>query len=285
MKEKKNNLYLIVIIILVLTIALLVGYIISNKMTQKDTNKTTNEKQEQAEVKDMSLDEANQILEKFGINKEFGCTTIVDSKYNDIYKALVAINNLDSSLKKEEECSKYYTEELEEYIPEDKLYQGHLSNCLNTTTVINYDDVNKVYKKLFNEEMPKASINAMNIANLYFAMYYYDSEKNIFIGERPYGVGGTCYSTHIRQLKSAKVTGNTLKINLYDYQTGYINTNNDNKYHFRTNGFSETLNCSSQEECANIIKTQHMNKLPEYQVTFEKINGDYVFKNLIRVLS
>lgn len=284
MKKKNNKIIFIICSVITILAAAIIGFIIGNEMLLKENNKTSNIKDEQVEEKNMPLDEANKILEKFGLNKNFGCQTIVDSNYNDTFKALVAIDNLDETLIKEEDCSNYYNEKIESYIPNTTIFKGNIGQCRNKTKVIDYNEINKVYKKLYDEEMPKNSINAMNLGNLYYDLYYYDAEKNIFIEEQPSGVGGTCASSHIREIKDAKIIDDTLKINFYDFQTQYYNEITKS-YYLKTNGIIKNITCSSQEECVNIIKTEYMDKLPEYQVTFELKNGDYVFKNLIRVLS
>ena len=43
------------------------------------------------------------------------------------------------------------------------------------------------------------------------------------------------------------------------------------------------MKCKNTEECMKIVETKYLDKLNKYKVVFEKINNNYVFKDVIRV--
>ena len=272
---KKNKGFIIFCIFLLLIIAVLAIYILTNKDLYKN-----NENDVIITEKEFSIKNAELLLEEFGFNLRHGCETIIQSEYNDTFKALVAISKLEESKIYEEDCSIYYTEKTT--LNGKEAYKGEYGYCIDKAKVVTYSDVNSIYKKLYNEELPTKSINSLDVNSMYYEAYNFIPEKDVFVKAKIYGAGGTCTSNHIRKIINAKESNNTIVINLYDFESEYIEIEN-NIYKFKTNSFETEINCKNIEECMKIVETKYLDKLDKYKVDFEKINNNYVFKNIIKI--
>ena len=229
------------------------------------------------------LESANNLLEQFGINKRFGCTTIVHRTYSDTYKAYVAIQNVDSSKKREVSCSELYSkDDLVDIHTENERYQGKVGVCYSNsnTTIISYDDVAEVYQKMFGKDLPRLSIDTTTIHTLLQDSYDYLRDKDIFVSVQCHDCVGACYSHHIRELKSAYVKKDILRIDFYDYESGLFELN-DNHYILETSKFKKSFTCTYNDECIEIIKNNYMDQLDVYEAIFQKVDDHYVFKKIM----
>jgi len=287
---KKKNIIILIIVLLIAVIGVLLAIFVPSILKNSEINKGTNNSGNQIDKLDYDLDKANELLDYYGFNIRFGCTTIAQYSYNDTFKALVALEKVDSSYFKEEECSNLFSEEkLEKANTPDQRYRGETGVCFSnntksTTNIVSYSDVNKVYKKLYGEDMPKKSINSLKISNQYYIFYDYLAEKDAFVQMNCSGCGGSCYSQHIRKIKDATIEGNTLTINFYDYETGYYELN-DNKFNLVTSNIDTTFECDSQDACIQKVENDYLDKLDLFEAVFEKNGDSFIFKSFTKKLS
>lgn len=279
--KKDSNSLTILCLILILIILFLVGYIIGMKTNDKEEkpNKQEPEIIDAKEV-DFDLKKAELLLEEFGLNRRKGCKTIVQNEYNDTFKAIVALEKVAKDKILEEKCSNLFSKAALETYPEP-LYKGETGVCSrdNFAKTITYSDANEIYKKMFGEDMPAESVNAILMNSLDYTFYDFLPNKDLFVKMECNGCGGTCHSKHIREIKSAKQKGNEVVITFYDYETaGTIVT--DGVFNFSTDTLSTNINCIDENECISIIKKDYLEYLDEYQVKFKIINNQYIFDSL-----
>ena len=98
-----------------------------------------------------------------------------------------------------------------------------------------------------------------------------------------YGVGGSCVSNHIREIKSAVQIENTIKITVYDFETGDLEIDNG-VYHFESEKTKIDIPCNDVKECVSVIKNNYLRYVNEYEITFEVINNQYTLKSVESVL-
>ena len=235
------------------------------------------------EAVSFDLDEANQLLETFGINNRFGCTTIAHKKYTDTYKAYVAIQNVDQSKIKEVPCSDLYSKiDLVDKDTEEERYQGSVGVCYPNTkvSIISYNDVNEVYQKMFGKELPRLSIDTTTVHTLLQDSYDYIRDHDVFASVQCYHCDGACYSHQIRELKTAYMKKDILRIDFYDYESGLFELNDDH-YVLETTKFKKAFTCTYNDECIDIIKNNYMDQLDVFEAIFQKKEDHFVFKKLM----
>ena len=278
--RKKNKNLTITCILLTLIILVLLGYIVILKTTYKNEikNNDKNTIEKQANEKDFDLKKAELLLEEFGFNRRRGCETILRRNYDDNYKAIVVLEKITKDKIYEENCSDIFNQNAYTEDPES-MYKGDIGVCFknNKVETITYNDANAIYKKMFNEDMPTEHVNGLQNNSLDYILYEYINDKDIFAKLDFYGVGGACTSQHIREIKSATQTNNTIKIVVYDYESEYANFE-DGIYHFDTDKLSTDIECSDENNCLDIIKNKYINFLDEYEIIFEIENNQYIFK-------
>ena len=210
------------------------------------------------EAVNFDIAEADKILEEFGFNKRFGCTTIVQKKYSNTYKAIIALNNVDSSKVKEEECSKLYDEDLlvDKDTPNAR-YELENGVCMGTTKTISYNDVNAVYKRMYGSDLPRLPIDSKEVDYLLHESYDYVRDEDVFVALECYNCEGACYSHHIREIKSATIKKDILRIDFYDYESGLFELNDD-QYDLVTSKHRKLFKCTYNEECMDIIKRDYI---------------------------
>lgn len=234
------------------------------------------------EAVDFDIGEAEQLLETFGFNKRFGCITIAQKKYTDTYKAIMALNNVDTSLIHEEKCSNLYNNSLlVDKDLESERYELNNGSCKDNAKVISYDDANLVYKKMYGREMPKTSIDSREIDYLFHESYDYNSDKDAFVLLECYNCLGSCYSLHIREIISATTKKDILRIDFYDYESGLFELNDDH-YNLVTSNHSKIFTCTYNEECMDIIKRDYMDYLDIYEAIFQYKDDHYIFRKFIK---
>ena len=301
MKDKVNKGLLIAVIAMVLVICLLVFKLSEDTVsTNKEKNKTSDNNTQVVEkvegAKDFDLKEAEELLDKFGFNENFGCgTNIYDRYYSESFKQIVAIKKVSDSVKTNKKCSEIYTEKREF----DNAYKGQNGVCYEDkgATLIPYDEANKIYKEMYGEDIPKKGFSSSNLG-LYFIMYDYNESLNSFVSLECGGCGGACANQiNINKIKSAYTVDDNLVIDVYHYNGG-IDSNVKHVYVFTSKGY---LNLEASkividniygsevdkaiEAATKEIEEKYLDKLDVYEVIFTKKDGNYIFKSLTKKLS
>lgn len=283
---KKNKQLTILCIVLTIIIVLLLGYIIVLKtpITEAKPVKVKENKEKIEEEKAFDLDKAALLLEEFGFNRRKGCKTVLQTEYNDNFKGIIVLEKLLKEKSTPQKCSDLFTEDSLIQTPE-VMYKSTLGVCYkdNSVQTIAYEDANLIYKKMYGEDMPTLHVNGLKNNNMDYILFEYLEDKNIFANLNFYGVGGSCMSSHVRVIRSATQKGNIVKINVYDYESGYTEIKN-NIFTLTTDKFTTEINCSTFEECKNIIRNKYVHYLDEYEITFEVIDNQYIFKSVNKVI-
>ena len=302
MKSKVNKGLLITVIVLVLVIGLLVFKLTRDTVsTNKDKNTTSDNNTQVIDkvegAKDFDLKEAEQLLDKFGFNENFGCgANIYDRYYSESFKQIVAIKKVSDSVKTNKKCSEIYTETREGEIG---TYKGQNGVCYEDkgATLIPYEEANKIYKELYGEEIPKKGFNSANLG-LYYIMYDYNESLNSFVQLECGGCGGACSNQiNINKVKSAYIVDENLVINVYHYNGG-IDSNVKHVYVYTSKGYLNLEaakividNIYGSEVDSAIaaakkeIEEKYLDELDVYEVVFTKKDGNYIFKSLTKKLS
>lgn len=280
----------VLIIILLLLVVGLGGFIVYDKVLspEKSTIKDNESVDDtQTTEKDYDLGKAKELLEKFGFYKIISCNSFIyDKRYSDDYKALIALEKVDSSKVKTANCSDIFSDS--DYVSEFSYYKGKSGVCLKdgTSNTIAYSDVNSIYKKMYGEDMPKKEASGLKVSELFYSFYDYIDSIDSFASTSCNGCGGTCGPNwNITDIYSAKEIGNKLYIDV-KYNHGMptlIGTKN--VYQLSTSHIDKQIDVSSVEEFEQEVKANYMDYLDIYEVEFEKINDHYVFRNLSMKLS
>ena len=291
MKKKKSIIMAIVAIILILVGGIFAYTNSFNKRKIKNDSAIKDEvsiedDEQKNESKDFDIAKAEELLDYFGFNEEFGCASrIYNSTYTDSYKKVQALKKVEKSKSKEIDCSDIYSEELLENRMEYAVYKGKYGVCRKgtKTEVIPYADVNKIYKEMYGTEIEKDGFETTDVAGGYYNMYDYDKTLDSFVKLDCDGCGGACgpdnYS--ISKIKSAKLAENDLTIEVY-YLYGHpsYSESGDEKYILKTSKFEKTLEVNNQEEFKKEVLNKYLDKLDVYEVKFEKKENNYIFKSM-----
>lgn len=280
--RKRNKTLTIICLILVLIIILLIGYILLMKTNYEKENETKNETE--TSEKAFDLKKAETLLEEFGFNRRKGCETVIQGEYNDTFKSMVVLEKVAEEHIFEEDCATLLGSANYVETPE-ALYKGSIGVCKKGSKVktISYSDANQIYKKMYGEDMPIDHVSGITLNSQDYELYEFIENRDIFAKLEYYGVGGTCASQHIREIKEATQEENTVKITIYDFETGSYELDNG-LYHFSTDKLTTNIECSNKEECINTIKTKYLQFLNEYEITFEIVDHQYIFKSVNKVV-
>lgn len=298
MKSKVNKGLLITVIVLVLVIGLLVFKLTRDTVsTNKDKNTTSDNNTQVIDkvegAKDFDLKEAEELLDKFGFNERIGCGPgIYDRFYDESFKQAVALRKASDTLKTKKKCSEIYTETRE---GEPNAYKGQNGVCYEEhgANLISYDEANKIYKELYDEDMPKKGFTT---SGFYYNFYDYNESLNSFVQLECGGCGGACGpNININKIKSAYTVDDSLFIEVYYFSGG---VNNNNVYVSTSKGY---LNLKASQikfeidngpevdkviaDATKEIEEKYLDKLDVYQVVFTKKDGNYIFKSLTKKLS
>ena len=280
---KKNKNLTTLCIILGLIIVLLLGYIVGTSVNNQNKEPNKTNKNETVE-KEFDIKKAKVLLEEFGFNRRKGCKTIVQNEYNDTYKAIVALEKVAKDKIIEENCTDLFSITKLEANPEP-LFKGDTGVCMKDAKAktITYNDVNEIYKKMYGEDISPENINALSINSQDYALYDFLEGRDLFVKLDCYGCGGTCYSKHIREIKSATQNDNIVTITIYDYESDGV-TVEDGIFKFSTEKISENIECQTDNQCINIIKKDYLEYLNQYEIKFEIIDNQFIFKSLNKVV-
>lgn len=282
MKQK-----IIITILAILSIGLL-GYIIFDKTNSKEENNKPLEEQEDLIVKDYDLTKAEELLNYFGFNEYVGCSDkIFGYFYNDDFKAIQAIKKVLDSKKSKIKCSELYKDkELHEfgyYKDEDSLGVCYKDE---EASLIKYDDLNEIYKKMYGIDAPKKGFSGINIGFMYYYFYGYNEKLNSFVELKCGGCGGACGENFsISKIKSAKEIGDELKIEVFYYIGIPYETEYGKVYNLETSKINKTLDVTNIKDFEKEILNNYLEYLDVYEVVFENKDGNYIFKSLAKKLS
>ena len=284
-QKKKSNVGLIIAFIIILLISVagssFGGYLFGKndcKKTGTDCglqSAATVDEIEKAE--DFDIEEAKSLLAKFKIETEDNRSSILDGEYSNRKKKITALENVDSSKIIEKECSELYTELVPTSQDGIVKYNTPTGYCFanEKTKVYPYDEVNKVHNEMFGIDVSKESISSCP------EVYDYDEKINAFVKNHNRGCGfegGPIYT--ISQIKSAKKIGNMVYIDIYHDHSSMSSNGQTNYFVIHlANGTTEIEDVSSFDDAVSqitrIIKSKYIEKLPVYEVEFEKINEHY----------
>ena len=294
MKETVNRGLLITVIALVLVIGLLICKL-TKDTTNKDNDATNNSNTQVTDIvegaKDFDLNEAEQLLDKFGFKDVLGCnsTKIYDRFYSENYKKIVALNNafLQENLKESKKCSDIYNSD--NYNEQRGGYVGTIGYGIcykdKEANIISYEDANKIFKQMYGYDMTKEGISTITKK---FDYYDYSAKLDEFVSLECGGCGMVCgpeQVINITKLKNAYIKNDELIIDVY-YHIIDILEGNGFKY-FYTNKSHDTVKLESQdlESAKKEVEEKYLDKLDVYEVVFTKKDGNYIFKSVTKKLS
>ena len=298
MKNKVNKGLLITVIVLVLVIGLLIFKLTKDTVsTNKDKNKTSDNNTQVIDkvegAKDFDLKEAEQLLDKFGFNEDFGCNQyIYFLKYSETFKKIVAFKNVQPSKITKKKCSEIYSENK---LDEAGRYLTDNGVCYKDkeVNIVSYEEVNKIYKEMFGTDMDKNGVNSIKeqIGHIYYKFYDYVESLNSFVELECGGCGGACYvpessnvSIAIKKPIIAKIIDDNLVIDFIDLR-GEIETAGGENYISLGQGRTIKVSSNDEESVKKEIEEKYLDKLDVYEVVFTKKDGNYIFKSLTKKLS
>jgi len=255
------------IIILLLVIIAALGVFIfmkkdilfSAKENNKEVEKNTTKEVEKEE--EFTLDDAKELLDKFGLTLDSKLKSSrwlevyegTNVTYNDDFKLANAAANVDEGLIKTKTCDELYEGKAKVDYNKYVLDSGNVCTKGDNSKIIDYNDLNKVYKELYGSDAPKKRIS---LVGMYYKFYEYNSEENYYNQVQCGGCGGTNGPTTIEfKVRSANVDGNKLEITV-------------------------AYNRISGEKREPNLEDSHLDEVPNYIVTFKKDDDHYIFENL-----
>ena len=282
MKKRLN----ILLIILVLCLG---GYIAYDKILSNDIEKSKEEQEEIIITEDFNLVEAEHLLEKFGFKENLGCkSTVLDVSYKDEFKVITALKNIDKTKMKKVSCNKLFSGN--ETISGGKYYKTKYGACPKNKEVdaIPYKEANQIYKSMYGTDLAKLGVSGTTVTGQYYQFYEYVASIDSFVKLECAACDGTCAESYtVSKIKSAKITGDTLLIDVY-YLHGtpiYNNTTHQSIFRIETSKISENSISKNVEEFEKEVEKDYLDKLDVYEIEFEKNGDNFIFKSLIKQLS
>lgn len=227
-----------------------------NKEVEKNTTKEVEKEEEE-----FTLDDAKELLDKFGLTLDSKLKSSrwlevyegTNVTYNDDFKLANAAANVDEGLIKTKTCDELYEGKAKVEYNRYVLDSGNVCTKGDKSKIIDYNDLNKVYKELYGSDAPKKRIS---LVGMYYKFYEYNSEENYYNQVQCGGCGGTNGPTTIEfKVRSANIDGNKLEITV-------------------------AYNRISGEEREPNLEDSHLDEVPNYIVTFKKDDDHYIFENL-----
>lgn len=301
MKKKSFVVITILLVAIILGLSAYIAYdkgLFDNKKGSKKETKTieNSDEKSQEKTKDFDLKEAEELLDKFGFNENIGCfsSKIYDGYYSDSYKQIIALNNAfkNKNLITSKKCSEVYSSD--KYSKEYMAYKGDYGVCNEEhgTSIVSYDEANKIYKEMYGVDIPKKGVNSTSISGLYYKFYDYIESLDSFAKIECGGCGGACSDEKsyfdINKLKSAHIKDNTLIVEIYhnilELKDGI---NRDGEYQFVSTTKTMNIELSSKniDDAKKEVEEKYLDKLDVYEIEFVKKGENYIFKSLTKKLS
>ncbi len=296
MEEKKKSTGSIVFIVLLILIILgLVGYICYDKGLLTKKEEVTKEKTSNVET--ISFKEARGILDSFGINY----LSVKDYKKSGFYFEYL-VSTLNS--KEEYDCDQLTKKDSNKWTKEEDYYQskeGYMCNIKAKYPVYSYEDMNKIYKEVFNKDLKKDSFALDDLGRCNLNAYYYIKSIDGFIKTN---IVGGCISSpyepiEFNVISDAVKENNTLTI------TAYIDNFEREDLSITEKGFkihdakieqelfdeedqedSETAEINAQANTDTIRTTileSYLDKVNKYEITFKVDENKNTFDNIKKV--
>ncbi len=268
-EKKKGKGKTIVIVLLILIILGLVSYIVYDKDLlglKKDSNK---ENIQEAKEETISDQEAQELLDKFGVMDVYLGGTVFDrGGYSDDYKNYVVLRQLEDQGTKGS-CEELLKQEIEEgtvkYRDGDQVYETPNGVCQEETVLIDYDDANALYQEMFGR-FPSM---VKNSTSFQVEGYYYSNNQNGFIKTYIPG-GGSDGAVYAVAYKDATLDGDTLTIEVYHK---CVNMNDDGTYTVNDKKID-----SNEEAEQEVLKNK--DQMDIYKVIFIKENDHFIFNRI-----
>lgn len=285
MEKKKSSGSIVFIILLIIVILGLVGYILYDKGLF--TKKEVVSKEKTVNTETISFKEARGILDEFGINY----LSVKDYKKSGFYFEYL-VGTLNS--KEEYNCDQLAKKDSNKWTKEDDYYQskdGYMCHIKDKYPVYSYEDMNKIYKEVFNKDLKKDSFALDDLGRCNLNAYYYIKSIDGFIKTN---IVGGCISSPFEPIEfnvisDAVKENNTLTI------TAYIDNFERKDLSITEKGFKihdakiecdlyneedqedgETAEINAQANTDTIRTTileSYLDKVNKYEITF-KIDGN-----------
>ena len=294
MEEKKKSTGSIVFIVLLILIILgLVGYICYDKglLTKKEVTK-----EKTSNVEKISFKEAREVLDTFGINY----LSVKDYTKSGFYFEYLR-GNLDT--KEEYTCEQITKKSGTKWTKDESYYQsddGYICTTKVKYPVYSYEDMNKIYKQVYNKELKKESFTIDGLGNCNLEIYYYIKSIDRFV--KIYVVGGCTTSPYepvdIDLIDDAKIENNILTINAYiDYferedlaitKKGFkvYDEKVENELYNEDSDETDEYEMNIQyntDIIRDIILAEYLDKVNKYEITFKVDVNKYTFDNIKKV--
>lgn len=282
---KKNVYFNVFILIITILVIVTGGYLTLNKNNNKGQEKIDDDTKSPL-IKDFDILKAEEILEYFGFNVNFGCGSLVyDSFYSDSYKKITAIEKVEQSKIKNMKCSELYSE-LDLY----GNYKGENGVCPQTksTSVISYEDVNEIYKKMYGKSIEKEGFSSTR--SMLYKFYDYNESLDSFVKLECGACGGACppaLNIIINKIKSAKLVDNNLIIQIYHLNSSPYYNEYSKKYIYRleTRKIQVGIDADNEKSFKDEVINKYLDKLDVYEITFKQKDNQYIFASLNEILS
>ncbi|MBQ8131097.1 MAG: hypothetical protein IJ193_01240 [Bacilli bacterium] len=293
--ESKKNASTIIIILLVIIIVILGGLLFLKKdviftstTNTDEVTKSKNGENSKEDSKAYSLTDAEEILTTMGLSVNSKMHTSIGvypykNGYTKDYKLANAFVNVDKKNLPEKTCEELYEGKA---ILEYDRYKTGAGVCEKGTTskILKYSELNEIYKKMYDEDAPKGAFVFADY--LAYIFYDYNSEGNFYNSTSCGGCGGTT-GPHIELYKimEANQKDDTLEITVaYDSKSAdTVGTDHEIVYYYAGETYYQKE--IKEDQIEKDILEKHIDEVPKYKATFEKSGNNYVFKNLIQVLS
>ncbi len=279
--KNKSSLPIILLVVVLIGAGLAGGYFLGSKNKENKTNKKDEKKIEISKEKlDELLDNSyyytimGEDIVEYGLEEDSKFALVVDKLGKDESKLKsIEISDLygkDKNVVVEtSEDEKVYVLNVEFDEEEYPIYD---------ISYYSYEDVNTVYKSIFNEEAPKKSISGV-------VKYYYCSAIDGYI-EPPLGKGALFVPEPIHVMKDYSVKDNQLTINVYHATYDFdildaenekivITMNKDNSIKYTVTGFENVYKTITDDMLKN-----HKDKLDVVEFIYTIDGDNYYLKEI-----
>ena len=219
-----------------------------------------------------SLEDTEKLLQKFGLSingKLPAVKGVYKLGYTDEFKFIVAAENVSNDKKQEKLCGEVYEGRFNiDYGYKSPETDGVCNKDYNVT-VINYDDINNVYKEMYGTDAPKKSLKVMG---QYYKFYDYNRENNTYNSLECGGCGGTT-GPAVYKIREANLNDDILEITVAYGHTVASDMDEDllHKIHFNDKGIADNLT------------NEDLDKIPNYKITFKKDGENFIYQNMEKI--
>lgn len=281
-----KNKFLVVLCCLLFTALVVVGviFVYPSLAGNKGSSKGDNGKDEKdtAEPIAFTVEDGEALLKEFGFDLNVTCSAnILDYEYSDTFKSIVAIYRAMNDSGVEKECSEVFDESQK---VDDRSYrQDNYCWISEKTKVVDYDIVNSIYKKLYGSDIPKKSVSGTDVAGMFYYFYDYIESSNSFARTSGMGLGGSCgRAIKVFKVVSTDSTEDTVMIQVANYYLNNYELENGQQLHLVTSHTDEMIGCGSNEECQEKISNEYLDKLDQYVITFNLVDGNYILNSITK---